>query len=209
MSSKKTADTGRRYSDICGATNRDGEPCKLPAGWGTPGSGGVRCKLHGGCSSGPKDIDYLENNDFAEGNPGGGAPTLNTNAAVHSGFSDWEKAYERFDSETRAYVDRLIADMRETAKEHALDVDADRREELLKEKATLSILYRRASADSIGTPSDPVDGARGIVIEDDIEHAGETYTVRKPNPVLKATHRHRQRQREIAEELCLWPGFQD
>lgn len=32
---------------ICGAKNRQGEPCARPAGWGTPHSTG-RCKLHGG-----------------------------------------------------------------------------------------------------------------------------------------------------------------
>jgi hypothetical protein len=27
------------YEDICGATNRNGNPCKLPTGWGTAGRG--------------------------------------------------------------------------------------------------------------------------------------------------------------------------
>src|SRR4051794_19279643 len=33
----------------CGATNRHGEPCALPAGWGT-GSRFGRCRFHGGAS---------------------------------------------------------------------------------------------------------------------------------------------------------------
>lgn len=34
---------------ICGATKRsDGNPCKRPAGWGTPHPGSGKCKLHGG-----------------------------------------------------------------------------------------------------------------------------------------------------------------
>lgn len=33
----------------CGATKRNGEPCKLPAGHGTPSKFG-RCKLHGGAT---------------------------------------------------------------------------------------------------------------------------------------------------------------
>ena len=37
-----------RYADICGATSRSGISCKLPAGWGTPGSGGTRCKSTAG-----------------------------------------------------------------------------------------------------------------------------------------------------------------
>lgn len=34
----------------CGATNRQGEPCQLPAGWGTDHVGEGKCKLHGGAS---------------------------------------------------------------------------------------------------------------------------------------------------------------
>lgn len=36
----------------CGASNRDGDPCQLPAGWGTTHVGSGRCKLHGGESTG-------------------------------------------------------------------------------------------------------------------------------------------------------------
>ena len=35
--------------DTCGATNREGDPCRLPAGWGTDDDTG-RCKLHGGAT---------------------------------------------------------------------------------------------------------------------------------------------------------------
>jgi hypothetical protein len=209
MSTEKPGDSGRRYSDICGATNNRDEPCKLPAGWGTPGSGGSRCRFHGGASTGPSDTEHLEDNSYAEGNAGGGAPEGNTNAEIHGGFSDWRKAYERFDADTRAYVDRMIADMREVAKKHAPEVDADRREELLKEKATLSILWRRASFDTFGTPENPTEGARGVVIEEDVEIDGETYTVEKMNPAFEATFQHSGRKRQIAKELRLWPGFQD
>jgi hypothetical protein len=210
MSSKNTGDSGRRYSDICGATNNRGEPCKLPAGWGTPGSATRgRCKFHGGGSTGPSDTEHLEDNSYAEGNAGGGAPEGNTNAEIHGGFADWEKAYERFDEGTRDYVALLISDMRETAKEHAPEVDAERREQLLKEKATLSILWDRAAADTLGTPKDPVEGSRGFVIEERREHGGETYTVHKANPALQAGHSLRSRKREIAKELRLRPGFQD
>mgnify|MGYP007099780582 CR=1 FL=1 len=59
----------RRYDDICGAANNRGDPCKLPAGWGTPGSSGDRCKFHGGLSTGPDDTSHLEDNDFAKDNP--------------------------------------------------------------------------------------------------------------------------------------------
>ena len=37
----------------CGATTRQGHPCKLVAGWGTDHHGEGRCKFHGGASTGP------------------------------------------------------------------------------------------------------------------------------------------------------------
>jgi uncharacterized protein YjcR len=40
-------------SAFCGAKNRKGEFCKLPSGWGTEHKGKGRCRLHGGCSTGP------------------------------------------------------------------------------------------------------------------------------------------------------------
>ncbi|KAB7512438.1 hypothetical protein DM867_13080 [Halosegnis rubeus] len=209
MSAEKTGDAAGRYTDICGASNRNDEPCSLPAGWGTPGSGGSRCKFHGGASTGPSDTEHLAENDFAEGNAGGGAPEGNTNAEIHGGFGDWEKAYDRLDEETRAFVDAMISDMRETAKEHAPDVPEERRERLLKEKATLSVMWNRTAADMLGTPEDPVDGARGIVIREEREHNGDTYTVEKANPAWEAGHSLTVRKRKIAEELGLWPGFQE
>ena len=207
MSAEKPGDTAGRYTDICGATNRNGEPCSLPAGWGTPGSGGTRCKFHGGASTGPSDTEHLEENDFAEGNAGGGAPEGNTNGEIHGGFADWRKAYDRLDEDTRAYVDDLRDCMRETAKEHAPDVPEERRERLLKEKATLSVMWDRAAADTLGTPEDPVDGARGIVLREERELDGDTYTVEKANPAWQAGHSLTVRKRKIAEELRLWPGF--
>lgn len=46
-------DQKRKY---CGAkAKQTGQPCRRPAGWGTSHPGTGRCKLHGGCSTGPKD----------------------------------------------------------------------------------------------------------------------------------------------------------
>lgn len=39
--------------EICGADNRDGDPCGLPAGWGTDHPGEGRCKHHGGNAGRP------------------------------------------------------------------------------------------------------------------------------------------------------------
>jgi len=202
----KTADESGNDKDICGATNRNGNPCKLPAGWGTPGSGGTRCKYHGGLSTGPDDTSHLENNDFAEGNPGGRPPENNDNAAIHGGFSEWEAAYERFQSEpdARERIETLERAYLETASEHADDLDSDRRERLARELATRRLLKQRAQEDvwSDGTETDTDTDAngRGLLIED-----GDGRTV---NPAHIAAHKHKQRTREIAKELSLWAGFQ-
>ncbi len=208
MSHQKSADTNGRYSDICGATNNRGEPCQLPAGWGTPGSGGDRCRFHGGASTGPDDTEHLEGNAHAEDNPGGGAPELNTNAEIHGGFGDWRKAYERFDDDTREHVDAVAADVRETAAEHAPGVDAEERGELAREYAALSVMKRRTTADAWPDPDGDGPG-RGFLIEREFEGGGETVTVERPNPALRAEQTIRTRRREIAESLRLWPGLRD
>lgn len=212
-----TATDGRGYYDTeaearaagyCGAMNRNGKPCLLPAGWGTPGSASEgRCKFHGGCSTGPDDTAALEGNDYAVGNDGG-APENNANAEIHGGFSDWETAYERFDAATRADVERLMKCMRETAREHAPDVAEERRERLIREMATLMVLERRAAADTVCSP-DGTGSGRGLIIEEEHEADGETYTRQKVNPALDAQLTHSKRQREIAKELRLWPGYQN
>jgi hypothetical protein len=214
----KTAED-RRYSDICGATNNRGDPCKLPAGWGTPGSGGTRCKFHGGCSTGPDDTTHLEDNDYAEGNDGG-APVNNDNAAIHGGFSDWRTAYERFqeDNDARERIETLERAYLETASEHAGDLDdgqlsqvnklaTEEKKQKVRELATRRLLKQRAQEDvwsdgenSAKSGRNNDTDARGLLIED-----GDGRTV---NPAHIAAHQHKQRTREIAEELSLWAGFQ-
>jgi hypothetical protein len=203
----KTED--RRYADICGATNNRGDPCKLPAGWGTPGSGGTRCKFHGGLSDGPDDTSHLEGNDFAKGNSGGRPPENNENAAIHGGFSDWRTAYERFrkDPAARQRIETLVSAYLHTAQEHATDVDLDRRKELARELATRRVLKQRAqedvwSDDNTDADADTDANGRGLLIEDD---TGRGRTV---NPAHIAAYQHKQRTREIAQELSLWAGFQ-
>jgi hypothetical protein len=200
----KTADESGNDKDICGATNNRGNPCKLPAGWGTPGSGGTRCKYHGGLSTGPDDTSHLENNDFAEGNPGGRPPENNDNAVIHGGFSDWRTAYERFQSEpdARERIEKLERAYLETASEHADDLDDDRRKELARELATRRVLKQRAQEDVWNDGNSDADtDARGLLIEDG---DGRGRTV---NPAHNAAHEHKRRTREIAKELSLWAGF--
>jgi hypothetical protein len=198
----ETETEDHRYSDICGATNRNGNPCKLPSGWGTPGSGGTKCRFHGGLSSGPDDTSHLEDNDFAKDNDGG-APANNSNATIHGGFSDWQTAYERFrkDPAARQRIETLVSAYLHTAQEHATDVDLDRRKELARELATRRVLKQRAQEDVWNDDNTDTD-ARGLLLEDG---DGRGRTV---NPAHNAAHRHSRRMREIAEELSLWSGFQ-
>ena len=207
MTQQKSTDADGRYSDVCGATNNRGEPCQLPAGWGTPGSGGERCKFHGGASTGPSDTSHLEGNDHAEGNPGGGAPNGNANAEIHGGFSDWRKAYERFDDATREFVDKIATDYQHEAAEHAPHIPADERVRLCREIATLSVLGRRAR-DDVWCGIDGSESGRGLVVERAVTRDGTTYSVDGLNPASRAAVACSNRRREIAKRLRLWPGFQ-
>jgi hypothetical protein len=209
MLTDETDELGDVLDDLtggrCGATTRDGTPCRR---WLVGSAGEGRCRFHGGASTGPDEpaTDHLEDNDHAVDNDGG-APEGNANAEIHGGFADWKKAYRRFDDETQEYVDRIAADWRETAAEHAPDVDADRRAELSREHATLSILHRRTSADTVAVPDGSRPG-RGFILTEERDIGGETHTVRKANPALRAGSSLSRRQREIAKDLRLYPGLQ-
>ena len=85
--------------DICGATAKStGEPCKRPAGWGTPNDSG-RCKFHGG-STPTKDE-----------NPDVGAPEGNTNSVSHGIYAEINKTYTTiFTDEERELTDGIFED---------------------------------------------------------------------------------------------------
>ena len=70
----------------CPATNRNGEQCGHPPGWGTDNDSGP-CKFHGGAST--------------------GAPKNNGNASKHNLRADKEKWFKRQDEQTQAAVVRL------------------------------------------------------------------------------------------------------
>lgn len=46
----------KNYNLCCGAMH-NGQPCKNPAGMGTPHKGYGRCKIHGGLATGPKTAE--------------------------------------------------------------------------------------------------------------------------------------------------------
>jgi len=53
-------------TETCDATNRDGDPCGLPAGWGTDHVGEGRCKLHGGASATGEDNPAFKHGLFSD-----------------------------------------------------------------------------------------------------------------------------------------------
>lgn len=187
-----TGKTGGRYSEICGATNRNGEPCSLPAGWGTPGSGGTRCKFHGGASTGAKDTTHLEGNDFAKDNPGGGPPIGNENSVVHGGWSDPHKFYDRLEGERKEYADTLFECYVERAK-------ADLPEDEIREKAReLSVSFLQAD----GAICNVFD--RGWGVEKETEIDGHTVKEIVANPAVEADLRISRRERKLMRELRVY-----
>jgi hypothetical protein len=75
--------------DRCPATNRDGERCGHPAGWGTNNDDGP-CKFHGGAA---------ENQ---------GAPEGNANAETHGLTAEREKWFDRYRDEVEPLVRALV-----------------------------------------------------------------------------------------------------
>lgn len=185
-------ETGLQYGTHgrCTAYARSADrQCKRPA----VGEHG-KCDKHGGASTGPQDTTALEGNDHAEGNAGGGAPEGNFNAGTYGAWCDWRKAYERFEGETKAYIDKLAESYVENAK--ALAPPEDIREKA-RELATRHWLSTRADAQIAD---------EGIVTTRDIQVGDETLTVSTVNPGLKADTRHTSRMLTLMGELQAFPS---
>jgi uncharacterized protein YjcR len=84
----------------------------------------------------------LEDNDYAEGNPGGHPPENNDNAALYGGFSAWTSDSERFqeDQDACERIEMFVSNYLATASEHADDLERGRRERLARELATRRLL---------------------------------------------------------------------
>ncbi|SNZ18154.1 hypothetical protein SAMN06269185_3265 [Natronoarchaeum philippinense] len=85
-------------AERCPGTNREGEPCGHPAGWGTDNDSGP-CKFHGGAggSGGARE--------------GAGAPEGNTNGVTHGAYADHNSYYQDvLDDDLREFVDDVFAD---------------------------------------------------------------------------------------------------
>lgn len=77
----------------CPGTNRDGEPCGHPPGWGTDNDTGP-CKFHGGAAEGQ------------------GAPEGNDNAARHEMYAERNAYYQRRDKREQQLIDDIYEDYR-------------------------------------------------------------------------------------------------
>lgn len=83
----------------CPATNRHGEPCGHPEGWGTDSDSGP-CKHHGGAA-----------NPAGGAREGAGAPARNTNSVTHGAYADENSFYQEvLDDDLRELVDEIYAD---------------------------------------------------------------------------------------------------
>lgn len=91
-------------SDKCGRQNRNGEPCGLSEGWGTPNDTGA-CKFHGGLSE------------------GGGAPLNNGNAEKHGLRADPKKYHARQSPEDKEWIHDLSATIEDRIRRVRGDVD--------------------------------------------------------------------------------------
>jgi hypothetical protein len=173
----------------------------------------------------------IRGNDYAKGNPGGGAPTGNDNAvgndggapagnwnaAKHHGWSDPLKHYHRLAGEPRETVDRYIEEFRdEYARYHGIDeTDAITVESHIvatrefDTEEEVRDAFRKVGAifDQRWRTNGPVFD-EGMVVEEEVEFEtpdGETvtYTNVKANPALEASHRLFWKRRGLEVDLGL------
>lgn len=88
--------------DICGRTNRAGDPCKRPAGWGTDHAGEGACKLHGGNA---------------------GAPEGNQNRTTHGLNADPHRYAQSLDRENREFIEDVAATIEDRIRSNTGNVD--------------------------------------------------------------------------------------
>lgn len=94
------SDASRSYEDICadhGGTKKNGEPCTLAAGWGTPNDSG-RCRYCLGVSA-----------------DGGESHKDNGHAETHGLTADAEKWFKRHKEEAEDDVKRMVSAWMEDA----------------------------------------------------------------------------------------------
>lgn len=172
----------------------------------------------------------IRGNDYAKGNPGGGAPEGNQNAvgndggapegnwnaAKHHGWSDSLKHYHRLAGQPRERVDTYIREWREQyAEYHGLDTDGTEVEQhIVTTRDFESIPAVRDAFRKLGAMYDQCWRAKeptfkeGLVVEEEVEFEtadGETvtYTNPKVNPAVEAEFRLTSKRRKLEMDLGL------
>lgn len=159
----------------CPATNRDGEPCGQPAGWGTSNDSGP-CKFHGGAAEEQ------------------GAPEGNGNAQKHSLHADRGLLYERLSDGRQALVDEWEAALIERYKEfHGRKPDRADIEDLF-ELAVGYAQRRIARAWLAENADDELDVLTEEMVVGQRED-GSPITVEAPSDMLNAINQNRREDR--------------
>lgn len=135
-------------------------------------------------------------NQNAVGNSGGGALPLNFNAGTHAGFSSVDKHYRRLYGEAKEEIDRLAAGYVEVSK---ANLPRAAIKEKARELATLDHLWACTTIDTL-------DRGLSIKTEETHEPTGQTYTVHRLNPAIRAEFANSSREFALWRELRLYPS---
>jgi hypothetical protein len=158
----------------------------------------------------------VRGNDYAKGNPGGGAPLGNDNAvgndggapegnwnaAEYHGWSDPLKHYHRLAGSPRETVDRFLAEyVEDYALVHQMDT-----EEVEADEKVMNGLRKLAATHDQRTRANGEVAKGGFMVEREIEYEGsdgetQTFTQDVPNPALEADFRLGQKRRNIRDRL--------
>jgi len=167
--------------ETCDAQNRDGEPCGLPAGWGTDHPGEGRCKHHGGSASGGA-------------REGSGAPEGNGNAQKHALHADRGLLYDRLSDDRQQLVDEWEAALIERYQDfHGRDPDRADVEDLF-ELAVGYAQRRIARAWLAENAEDELDVLTEEMVVGQRED-GSPITVEVPSNMLDAINQNRREDR--------------
>lgn len=178
--------------DRCPATNRQGERCGHPAGWGVPDTSEGPCKFHGGLADGGA-------------REGAGAPEGNTNSVSHGAYADQSSLYQEvFDDDQRELADWIFADYtdRYEARHGEPPIGFTLRLFKLSVNAVTEMRVERWVEDK---PADLDSGTPHINRQTKVSPQGEEYYEYKKSPALAAMKHLSDENRKWLKDLDLLP----
>ncbi|MFD1515102.1 hypothetical protein [Halomarina rubra] len=171
----------RNYAEECGdygGSNRDGEPCGRPAGWGTDFPDG-KCRHHRGTSP-----DGTSHND-------------NTNAVTHGLYAQTNATYQQvLTDDERQLVDDIFSDYLADYEARHGEATTGTRAELFR----IAVSYgKHVHADrwAIEKPESLESGNAAVDRETHVSDGGETYYTYKETVVAKG-------QRALSRDRRAW-----